>query len=98
MSHDIAILGAGMHPWGKWGRNFIEYGIVAAQAALKDAGLEWNDIQFVSGANTLRCGYPGNISGAAFAQALGWSGRTRSCQLPQTHERHTNHLQFSCLE
>ena len=41
MSHDIAILGAGMHPWGKWGRNFIEYGIVAAQAALKDAGLEW---------------------------------------------------------
>ena len=44
MSHDIAILGAGMHPWGKWGRNFIEYGIVAAQAALNDAGLEWNDI------------------------------------------------------
>jgi acetyl-CoA acetyltransferase len=80
MSHDIAILGAGMHPWGKWGRNFIEYGIVAAQAALKDAGLEWNDIQFVSGANTLRCGYPGNISGAAFAQALGWSGaRVSSC-------------------
>ena len=74
MSHDIAILGAGMHPWGKWGRNFIEYGIVAAQAALQDAGLEWKDIQFVSGANTLRCGYPGNISGAAFAQALGWSG------------------------
>ncbi len=80
MSHEIAILGAGMHPWGKWGRNFIEYGIVAAQAALKDAGLEWNDIQFVSGANTLRCGYPGNISGAAFAQALGWSGaRVSSC-------------------
>ena len=74
MSHEIAILGAGMHPWGKWGRNFIEYGIVAARAALKDAGLEWKDIQFVSGANTLRCGYPGNISGAAFAQALGWSG------------------------
>ncbi|MDQ1436138.1 MAG: hypothetical protein QOF59_2954, partial [Actinomycetota bacterium] len=19
--HDIAVLGAGMHPWGKWGRN-----------------------------------------------------------------------------
>ncbi len=36
--HDIAVLGVGMHPWGKWGRNFVEYGVVAAQAALADAG------------------------------------------------------------
>lgn len=80
MSNDVAILGAGMHPWGKWGRNFTEYGIVAAQAALKDSGLDWTDVQFISGANTLRCGYPGNISGATFAQALGWSGaRVSSC-------------------
>jgi len=71
---DIAILGAGMHPWGKWGKNFIEYGVHAAKSALKDARLEWKDVQFVSGANTLRCGYPGNISGATFAQALGWTG------------------------
>ena len=41
MSNEIAILGAGMHPWGKWGRNFTEYGIVAAQAALKESGLDW---------------------------------------------------------
>ena len=27
---DVAILGVGMHPWGKWGRNFVEYGVVAA--------------------------------------------------------------------
>ncbi|MDT4947247.1 MAG: hypothetical protein QOH14_3980, partial [Pseudonocardiales bacterium] len=33
MSKDIAVLGAGMHPWGKWGRNFVEYGIDAAQTA-----------------------------------------------------------------
>ena len=37
---DIAILGVGMHPWGKWGRNFVEYGVVAAQAALADAGVD----------------------------------------------------------
>ena len=30
---EVAILGVGMHPWGKWGRNFVEYGVVAAQAA-----------------------------------------------------------------
>lgn len=74
MAKEIAILGAGMHPWGKWGKNFVEYGVKAAQDALRDANLEWKDIQLVSGANTLRCGYPGNISGATFAGALGWSG------------------------
>ncbi len=72
--HDVAVLGVGMHPWGKWGRNFVEYGMVAARAALEDAGLEWGDIQFVSGADTIRNGYPGYVSGATFAQALGWQG------------------------
>jgi acetyl-CoA acetyltransferase len=72
--HDVAVLGVGMHPWGKWGHNFVEYGTVAAQAALADAGLEWRDIQFVSGADTIRNGYPGYVSGATFAQALGWQG------------------------
>ena len=72
--HDIAVLGVGMHPWGKWGRNFVEYGLVAARAALEDAGLQWGDIQFVSGADTIRNGYPGFVSGATFAQALGWQG------------------------
>jgi acetyl-CoA acetyltransferase len=74
MSKDIAILGVGMHPWGKWGRNFVEYGVAAARAALADAGVNWRDVQFVSGAATMRCGYPGYVAGATFAQALGWQG------------------------
>ncbi|HSC76071.1 MAG TPA: lipid-transfer protein [Pseudomonadales bacterium] len=74
MSNDIVILGVGMHPWGKWGKNFVEYGVVAARAALKDAGIDWRDVQFVSGAATMRCGYPGYVAGATFAQALGWQG------------------------
>ncbi len=74
MSKEVAILGAGMHPWGKWGKNFVEYGIKACQDALKDAGVAWKDIQFISGADTVRCGYPGYVAGATFAQALGWSG------------------------
>lgn len=77
---DVAVLGVGMHPWGKWGRDFVEYGLVAAKAALGDAGLAWSDIQFVSGADTIRNGYPGFIAGATFAQALGWTGvRVASC-------------------
>src|SRR5688572_21169861 len=74
MSRDIAVIGVGMHEWGKWGRNFVEYGMVAAQRALADAGVAWTDIQFVSGGETVRNGYPGYVAGATFAQAMGWNG------------------------
>lgn len=74
MTGEIAILGAGMHPWGKWGRNFVEYGLVAARAALAEASVDWRDIQYVSGAGTVRCGYPGYVAGGTFAHALGWQG------------------------
>ena len=70
----VVVLGAGMHPWGKWGRNFVEYGLVAAQAAIDDAGIDWRDVQFVAGAATVRNGYPGYVAGSTFAQALGWTG------------------------
>lgn len=71
---DLVILGVGMHPWGKWGRDFTEYGMVAARAALADAGLAWTDVQYVAGADTIRNGYPGFVAGATFAQKLGWHG------------------------
>lgn len=74
MSGEIAILGVGMHPWGKWGRNFVEYGVAAAREALADAAVPWRDVGFVSGGATMRCGYPGYVAGATFAQALGWQG------------------------
>ncbi|MEU9032246.1 lipid-transfer protein [Streptomyces sp. NPDC048383] len=74
MSADVAVLGAGMHPWGKWGRGFVEYGRAAALAALADAGLEWTDVQSIVGADTVRSGYPGYVAGATFARALGWQG------------------------
>ncbi|MFT5694396.1 MAG: acetyl-CoA acetyltransferase, partial [Myxococcota bacterium] len=74
MSKDVAVLGVGMHPWGKWGKNFVEYGVEACNLALKDAGIDWKDVDFVSGAETVRNGYPGYVAGATFAQALGWSG------------------------
>ncbi len=68
------MLGAGMHPWGKWGRSFVEYGAAAARAALADAGLEWRDVGSIVGAGTVRGGYPGYVAGATFAKALGWQG------------------------
>ncbi|NND82414.1 MAG: lipid-transfer protein [Gammaproteobacteria bacterium] len=80
MSNSVAVLGVGMHPWGKWGNNFVEYGVKAARDALRDAGVPWKDVQFIAGANTVRCGYPGYVAGATFAKALGWNGaRVASC-------------------
>ncbi|GAB2631663.1 lipid-transfer protein [Streptomyces capparidis] len=74
MSGDVAVLGAGMHPWGKWGRGFVPYGVAAARLALADAGVDWERVDLVSGAATVRGGYPGHVAGAAFARALGWQG------------------------
>ena len=70
----IVIAGAGMHPWGKWGRNFTEYGVHAARAALQDAGIAWSDVDLVVGGETVRNGYAGYVAGSTFASALGWNG------------------------
>ncbi len=74
MSHDVAVLGVGMHPWGKWGRNFVSYGVHAARQALADADVAWDDVDFIVGGETVRNGYAGYVAGATFAQALGWNG------------------------
>ena len=74
MSNDVAVLGVAMHPWGKWGRPFVEYGVAAAQQALEDAGVTWRDVGFIAGGETIRNGYAGYVAGATFAQALGWTG------------------------
>lgn len=74
MSTPVAVLGVGMHPWGKWGRSFVGYGVHAARAALADAGVDWRDVDLVVGGETVRNGYGGYVAGATFAQALGWNG------------------------
>jgi acetyl-CoA acetyltransferase len=71
---DVAVLGVGMHPWGKWGRSFVSYGVHAARAALADAGVDWQAVDLVVGGETVRNGYAGYVAGATFAQALGWNG------------------------
>jgi acetyl-CoA acetyltransferase len=73
-AHDVAVAGVGMHPWGKWGKNFVTYGVHAARAALADSGIAWQDVDLVVGGETVRNGYGGYVAGATFAQALGWNG------------------------
>ncbi|MBV8981028.1 MAG: thiolase family protein [Acidimicrobiia bacterium] len=50
MSADVAIVGVGLHPFGRFpGVSGIEMGAVAIRRALADAGVEWGDIQFAFG-------------------------------------------------
>lgn len=50
MSSDVAIVGIGMHPFGRTeGVSGRAQGAHAARQALADAGVEWSDIQFAYG-------------------------------------------------
>lgn len=42
---DVVIVGAGMHPFGRFDKSYEAIGSEAAAAALKDAGLAWSQIQ-----------------------------------------------------
>ncbi len=48
--NDVAIIGVGLHPFGRFGdKSAMEMGAEAMLAALDDAGLRWQDIQFAFG-------------------------------------------------
>ncbi|WP_420750220.1 thiolase family protein [Rhodococcus sp. O3] len=47
---DVAIIGVGLHPFGRFdGKSAMDMGADAVQAALDDAGLQWKDMQFAVG-------------------------------------------------
>jgi len=67
----VAVLGVGMHPWGKWGRNFVEYGLAAARDALR-ARIA------VHLADQLRRLHGGLQEGGEFSAAAEAAGRRRN--------------------
>jgi len=47
---DLAIIGVGVHPFGRFpGKSALRIGAEAARLALADAGLRWTDMQFAVG-------------------------------------------------
>ena len=47
---DVAIIGIGIHPFGRTeGVTGLEQGVVAARKALSDASVDWPDIEFAYG-------------------------------------------------
>lgn len=66
---DVAIVGIGIHPFGRTpSRSGMQQGAYAARQALKDAGAEWQDIQFAFG------GSASSGSADALVNELGLSG------------------------
>jgi acetyl-CoA acetyltransferase len=50
---DVAVIGLGMHPWGKFAEKSVQQLCrVAVDAALKDAGVAWRDIEAVAAASS----------------------------------------------
>ena len=43
---EVAIIGVGLHPFGRFDKTAMQMGAEAIQSALTDAGVEWKDIQF----------------------------------------------------
>jgi len=50
MSEDVAIIGTGLHPFGRHpGVSGLEMAAIAAREACADAGVKWEDIEFAAG-------------------------------------------------
>jgi acetyl-CoA acetyltransferase len=61
--NDVAIIGVGLHPFGRFGdKSPMEMGAEAMLAALDDAGLQWQDIQFAFG-GSLTLSNPDAVTG-----------------------------------
>lgn len=66
---DVAIIGVGLHPFGRTaGASGLQQGAAAARAALADAGLSWQDMQFAYG------GSASSGSADALVNELGLTG------------------------
>ncbi|RPJ02677.1 MAG: transporter, partial [Deltaproteobacteria bacterium] len=48
LGREVAVVGVGMHPWGKFPKKSPhDLGVHAVLKALEDAGLQWRDIQYL---------------------------------------------------
>lgn len=72
---EVAIIGVGMTQWGKHrGRSYVELGAEATVKALRDAGLNWRDVQTVSSGIYTWGSLLGNVSGQGLGNFLGETG------------------------
>ncbi len=73
---DVAVIGLGMHPWGKFKEKSVnELARVAVEAALEDAGVQWKEIEAVTAASSRFSGGRGwGLNGNDFVDDMGQTG------------------------
>lgn len=73
---DVAVVGVGMHPWGKFtDRSVTDLCRVAVSAALEDAGMSWRDIEAVAAASSRFSGGKGwGLNGNDVVEDMGSTG------------------------
>ena len=69
---EVAIIGVGMHRWGKFPeKSYVDLGVEATTAALRDAGMEWTEIQGLAAGCYMWVGLSGIHAGHQLAAILG---------------------------
>lgn len=73
---EVAVIGVGLHPWGKFeDRGVTELCRTAVDAALKDAGVQWREIEAVAAASSRFSGGKGwGLNGNDVVEDLGPTG------------------------
>ena len=73
---DVAVIGLGMHPWGKFADKSVnDLCRVAVDAALKDAGVAWREIEAVAAASSRFSGGRGwGLNGNDVVEEMGSTG------------------------
>ena len=73
---DVAVIGLGMHPWGKFAdKSVTRLCREAVEAALKDAGVAWREIQAVAAASSRFSGGRGwGLNGNDVVEEMGSTG------------------------
>lgn len=72
---EVSIIGVGLHPWGKFtDKTFVEVGTVAVANALKDASIEWKEIETICSGIYIWGGNAGHLSGQYLASVFGETG------------------------
>ena len=74
--NEVAVLGVGMHPWGKFANKSItDLSREAVEAALRDAGITWPEIEAVSAASSRFSGGKGwGLNGNDVVEEMGSTG------------------------
>jgi len=73
---DVAVIGVGMHQWGKFpNKPLIRMLTEVVEASIKDAGIAWRDLEAISaGSSRFSGGMGWGLAGNEVAQMIGRSG------------------------